>query len=192
MARINLLPWRDELRQEKKKEFFTVLVGFGILGVLCGYVWISSVQGAIDDQQSRNKRLENEIAALEEQVKEIQELKQRKAELLDRMEVIQDLQYTRPVIVHYFDELVRVVPEGVSLITLSREGDNFSITGMAESYNRISSLLRNLEGSEWFDEANMSTIDEQEDVDLGTAVQQFSMTVRASTPDKEEDQGASS
>lgn len=182
MARINLLPWRDELRQEKKKEFFTVLIGFCVLGLLCGYVWVSTVQGSIDDQMSRNNRLQKEIQALEAQVVEIKNLKQRRAELLDRMKVIQDLQYTRPVIVHYFDEIARAVPKGVYLTTLKRTGNNISIEGAAESYNRISSLLRNLEESEWFENANMSTIDEQEDKESGTAVQRFRMTVTATVP----------
>jgi len=187
MANINLLPWRDEERQEKKKEFFTVLIGFCILGLLCGYVWVSSVQSSIDNQASRNQLLQSEIAKLEDQVQEIAELKKRKAELLDRMKVIQDLQYTRPIIVHYFDEIVKAVPKGIYLISLSRKGDQLSIVGAAESLNRISSLMRNFEESEWFEGASMSTIDELSDKDSGSQTQKFEMTVNAAVPARKDD-----
>lgn len=187
MARINLLPWRDAERQEKKKEFFTVLVGFCILGLLCSYVWVTAVQGAIDNQNARNTRLESEIDALEEQVAEIQQLKQRRAELLDRMKVIQDLQGTRPVIVRYFDELVRAVPEGVYLTALERDGDVLTINGVAESLNRISSLMRNLESSDWYTEASISTIDEIVSDDDNPA-QDFEMTVNAAVPGQEDEE----
>ncbi|GAB1261708.1 PilN domain-containing protein [Aurantivibrio plasticivorans] len=185
MANINLLPWRDAKRQEKKKEFFTVLGGFAILGVLCAYVWISAVQGTIDNQNSRNNMLQSEIDALQKQVAEIQELKKRRAELLERMKVIQDLQGTRPVIVRYFDELVRAVPEGVYLTSLSRGQGTLNIEGAAESLNRISSLMRNLENSEWFNGANMSKIDESADNASGSSVQKFTMTVNTTAPKKE-------
>ncbi|MGI1679168.1 MAG: PilN domain-containing protein [Cellvibrionaceae bacterium] len=187
MSNINLLPWRDEERQEKKKEFFTILIGFCILGLVCGYTWVSSVQGSIDNQSSRNQLLQSEIAKLEDQVKEIEELKKRKAELLDRMKVIQDLQYTRPVIVHYFDEIVKAVPKGIYLTELSRKGDQLSIVGAAESLNRISSLMRNFEESEWFEGASMSTIDELSDKDSGIQEQKFKMTVNAAVPAKKDD-----
>jgi len=190
MARINLLPWRDELRQEKKKEFITVLIGFCVLGLLCGYVWVSTVQASIDNQMSRNNRLQKEITALEAQVAEIKDLRKRKEELLARMKVIQDLQYTRPVIVHYFDEIVRAVPKGVYLTTLKRSGNTITIEGAAESYNRISSLLRNLDGSEWFDGATMSTIDEQEDKESGTAIQRFRMTITTTVPKDQQEENS--
>lgn len=179
MARINLLPWRDELRQEKKKEFFTVLGGFCILGVLCGYVWVGSVQGSIDNQNSRNNMLQKEINALEQQVAEIKELKERRAQLLERMKVIQDLQGTRPVIVRYFDDLVRAVPDGVYLTKLVRSGQQISVEGVAESHSRISSLMRNLDESDWFTDPNMSTISAGD----GQA-QKFSMSVGAAVPEQ--------
>lgn len=180
MARINLLPWRDEQRQEKKKEFFTVLGGFCILGVLCGYVWVSGVQSSIDNQNSRNSRLGEEIAALEKQVNEIKDLKKRRAELLDRMKVIQDLQGTRPVIVRYFDELVRAVPEGLWVVNLKRTGELISIQGIGESTQRVSALMRNLDSSEWFKDANVSSLTASP-AD-GDQAQRFNVTVRTAVP----------
>lgn len=187
MARINLLPWRDEERQEKKKEFFTVLGGFCILGLLCGYVWVSTVQGSIDNQNSRNSMLQKEIDALQQRVAEIQELKQRRAQLLERMEVIQNLQGTRPVIVRYFDDMVRSVPDGVYLTRLTRTGDRLNIDGIAESHSRISAYMRNLDDSDWFTDPNMATISVA--ADEGEQAQKFSMTVGAAVPKQDDAEG---
>jgi len=183
MARINLLPWRDEQRQEKKKEFFTVLAGFCILGVLCGYVWVSTVQGAIDNQNTRNKRLQDEIAVLQKQVNEIQDLKKRKEELLARMKVIQDLEGTRPVIVRYFDELVRAIPDGLWITNLRRDGEILNIQGVGESTQRVSTLMRNLDSSEWFTNANVTSLS-QSPAD-GEQAQRFNVTVRTAVPDQD-------
>jgi type IV pilus assembly protein PilN len=187
MARINLLPWRDEKRQEKKKEFFTVLTGFCILGVLCGYVWVGTVQGSIDRQNSRNSLLQKEINALQKKVAEIKELKERRVQLLKRMKVIQDLQGTRPVIVRYFDGLVRAVPDGVYLTQLTRAGDQIKIDGVAESHSRISAFMRNLDESDWFNDPNMATISVAPGE--GEQAQKFSMTVGAAVPKQEEAEG---
>lgn len=187
MARINLLPWRDELRQEKKQEFFTVLGGFAILGALCGYLWVSGVQGSIDSQNNRNKLLEREISALQDQVREIQDLRKRRAELLERMKVIQDLQGTRPVIVRYFDGFVRAVPDGVYLTSLARSSDRFNIEGIAESHSRISTFMRNLDESDWFTDPSVSTISAA--MDQGGQAQRFSMTVFATVPEDDAEGG---
>lgn len=187
MARINLLPWRDEERQEKKKEFFTVLGGFCVLGLLCGYVWVSTIQGSIDNQNSRNSLLQKEIDGLQQRVAEIQELKKRRAQLLERMEVIQNLQGTRPVIVRYFDDMVRSVPDGVYLTRLIRTGDRISIDGVAESHSRISAFMRNLDESDWFTDPNMATISVA--ADEGEQAQKFSMTVGAAVPKQDDAEG---
>lgn len=181
MAKINLLSWRDEQRQEKKKEFFTVLVGFGVLGLICGFLWVTSVKDAIAGQNSRNLLLQTEIDILQEEVAEIQELKKRRAELVDRMRVIQNLQGLRPVIVRYFDSLVRAVPDGVHLTLLTRGGNQIDIEGIAESPNRISAFMRNLDESEWFESANVSTI--RLAPEAGEQAQQFRMSIATVVPD---------
>lgn len=184
MARINLLPWRDEQRQIKKNEFFSVIGGVCILGVLCGYVWVSSVQGSIDNQNARNARLTTEIDALQKQVNEIKDLKKRKTELLDRMKVIQDLEGTRPVIVRYFDEMARAVPEGLWITNLRRSGDVISVQGVGESTQRVSAFMRNLDGSEWFQDSNVSSLDASPA--NGEQAQQFNVTVKTAVPDQNE------
>ncbi len=183
MAKINLLPWRDEFRQEKKKEFTTIFVGVCIAAAFAAYMWVGMVEGAIDNQNSRNGLLEQEIAALEEQVKEIQELKRRKAELIDRMRVIQDLQGTRPVIVRYFDELVRAVPDGIFIRVLSRKGNVISIEGVTESNNRVSAFMRRLDASEWFTTPNLNSVTAAEQ--FGEQASEFRLTINTTMPGDE-------
>ncbi len=185
MANINLLPWRDQYRQEKKQEFITILVGVCAAAAFIAYLWISSIQGSIANQTSRNSLLQTEISALEKQVVEIKELKKRRSELLDRMKVIQDLQGTRPVIVRYFDELARSVPDGVYLTLLVRKGSVINIEGIAESNNRVSSMMRNLDQSEWFSSPNLTSVSSASKEE-GEQANKFKMTVVTSAP-KESD-----
>ncbi|MEM9102030.1 MAG: PilN domain-containing protein [Pseudomonadota bacterium] len=161
MANINLLPWRDELRQERKKEFINILVlavalaAMSMMGVRTVY------QNKVDVQKERNDILTTEIALLDKKIKEIKELEQQKQELINRMEIIQDLQQSRPLIVRLFDELVRIVPDGVFLDTLERKGQNLSITGKTESNPRVASFMRNVENSLWIQNASLKNITQE-------------------------------
>ncbi len=187
MARINLLPWREEYRQEKKKEFVTQLVGVCILAALIAFVWIKAVDGAIESQQGRNNTLKNEISKLEEQVKEIQDLKKRRQELLDRMKVIQDLQGTRPVIVRYFDEFARAVPDGIYITSLKRTGNILEIEGVSESNNRVSDFMRRLDASEFFADANLKAV--KSDPKVGSEADTFSLQINMVLPSEENSNG---
>src|SRR5690606_18758320 len=132
MAKINLLPWRDVYRKEKKDQFVAVLIAVLLASCLGAYLWMSSVESAIENQNARNRLLETHIAELQKQVDEIQQLQKIREDLLARIKVIQDLEGTRPVIVRFFDEFVRAVPDGVYLSLVSRVGELFSIEGIAE------------------------------------------------------------
>src|SRR5688572_30768251 len=137
MAKINLLPWRQVYREEKKREFLGIIAVVFAVAALGAYTWISSVEASIENQNSRNRLLEQEIVKLEAQVKEISELKKVRDDLLARIKVIQDLEGTRPVIVRYFDDFVRAVPDGVYITLMDRKGTLITIEGVAESYNRV-------------------------------------------------------
>ncbi len=180
MARINLLPWREAYRQEKKKEFIGILVGVLILAGLVAYLWVSSIQSSISDQQSRNRLLKTEISALEAAVVEIQQLREKREQLLARMRVIQDLEGKRPVIVRYFDEMVRAVPDGVYLNRMERQGEVILLEGIAESNNRVSSFMRNLDESDWFAAPNLSSVTAAPE--QGEQANAFRMSVRTSAP----------
>lgn len=183
MAKINLLPWREAYRKEKKDQFVAILIGVFIISALLAYLWISSVESAIENQHSRNRLLETEIAVLEKQVQEIAELKKVRDDLLTRIKVIQDLEGTRPVIVRYFDEFVRAVPDGVHLSLIARVGDIISMEGIAESTNRVSSLMRNLEQSDWFASPNLTSVTAAPAE--GEQASSFKMTVRTSAPQEQ-------
>jgi type IV pilus assembly protein PilN len=189
MANINLLPWRDEFRKEKQQEFITVIVGVAILTAVVSYIWVSAVNGMIANQNSRNQILQVEIQALDKRVVEIQELKKRRSELLERMKVIQGLQGKRPLIVRYFDELVRAVPEGVYLTTLGRTGEQVLIEGISESNVRVSSLMRNLDESAWFSSPNLSSV--KAEPEYGEQASGFKLTFTTAVPADNNDQEGS-
>jgi len=188
MAKINLLPWREAYRKEKKDQFIVILVGVFIVAAFVAYLWVSGVESAIDNQNARNRLLETEIAVLEKQVQEIAELKKVRDDLLTRIKVIQDLEGTRPVIVRYFDEFVRAVPDGVYLNSIVRSGEIISIEGIAESTNRVSSLMRNLDQSDWFAAPNLTSVTAAPAE--GEQANSFKMTVRTSAPQDQADAAA--
>jgi type IV pilus assembly protein PilN len=159
MARINLLPWREELRKEQTRQFVSMMAISAIFTaaiVLLVYVNIAKM---IDSQNYRNNMLTSEIAKLEEQLKQIAELESTKAQLLSRMEIIQSLQQKRPQVVHVFDEIVRTLPEGIYLTNLKQQGDNFEFTGISESNGRVSAYMRNIEASEWMKNPRLKVIE---------------------------------
>ena len=180
MAKINLLPWRQVYREEKKREFLGIIAVVFAVAALGAYTWISSVEASIENQNSRNNLLEQEITKLEAQVKEISELKKVRDDLLARIKVIQDLEGTRPVIVRYFDDFVRAVPDGVYITLMDRKGTSITIEGVAESYNRVASFMRNLDASDWFASPNLTSVTAAPDE--GEQASKFKMTVQTSAP----------
>lgn len=180
MAHINLLPWREWEREQRKNEFLVrmllvVLVGAAIVFAVGWYL-----EKAIETQNQRNQFLQTKISALDTRIAEIKNLQQERQQLLDRMRVIQELQGNRPVIVHVFDELVRTLSKGVYYKSLKMEGNTINITGVAESNNRISSLMRNLNNSEWFSEPNLKGI--KENADAGAQASDFTLIVVQTNP----------
>lgn len=149
MPRINLLPWRDELRKERQQRFIGLAVGAAAVGAIAVFVARSYTIGLIEYQQQRNQFLKEEIALLDAQIGEIQELETLRDRLLARMNIIEQLQRSRPEIVHLFDELVRTLPEGVHLKRITQTGSRLKIEGVAQSSTRVSALMRNIDGSDW-------------------------------------------
>ncbi|MEQ8857089.1 MAG: PilN domain-containing protein [Pseudomonadales bacterium] len=185
MARINLLPWREWERERKRKEFLGNLAGVfvGAIVLVLAAGWY--LDGEIENQQSRNGFLEREIAVLDEKILEIQNLQKTRDELLARMRVIQELQGNRPVIVRIFDELVRTLAKGVHFKKLDMKGNRLTVDGVAESNNRISSLMRNLDNSDWFASPNLKTIKEDpKNVEYGAQASTFNLTFVQTNPNK--------
>ncbi len=186
ITRINLLPWREELRQEQKKQFgiLTVLMMF-LAAAIIGLIHLQMVT-KIDYQLSRNSFMSSEISKLDKEIAEISELRKVRRSLVERMEVIQDLQRSRPSIVHLFTEIVKTVPNGVYLESLTQTGDNLLMNGQAESNARVSTYMRNLDASDWLKAPNLNVI-EIEDIKVNR-ISTFTLTVKQTSPDANEDE----
>lgn len=182
MAKINLRPWRDELRKERQQEYLAIL---GVVAIAAfGIYWLVSgaYQGAIDTQRKRNQYLEVQSKAMDEKIAEIRELQDKRNQLLDRMKLIQDLQGNRPVIVRVFDELARITPEELFFERIVVSGNMFSLNGRASSNQQISQLMRNFDGSQWFKTPNLLGVD----ANKGN-YNKFDMTVLQTSPLLEEE-----
>jgi len=149
MPRINLLPWRESERKRKRQEFFLSLGAGVATAALVALLGQWQMSASIQHQEDRNSLLTKEIAELDKQIEEINGLDAQKQRLLARMEIIETLQRSRPEIVHVFDEVVRILPEGVYLTYLKQTGTKFELRGIAQSSTRVSSLMRNIDSSEW-------------------------------------------
>ena len=187
MAQINLLPWREERRQTQKKDFLIsialVLVLGGALVMLADLV----VNGQIDHQNSRNQYLVKNIKVLDKAVAEIRDLQKRRNQLLDRMQVIQELQGNRPIIVRVLDQLVRTVPDGVFYKKLTTKKKRITISGIAESNNRVSSLMRRLSASDWLAGSNLDVVNAAPK--FGDQANMFKLSVTILPPKIEENSG---
>lgn len=150
MAKINLLPWREELRKQQLREF-AVVMGFVVfVAVVLSFSLKALREQAVDDQRGRNGFIEQQIAGMDEDIKAIEELQKRRDELIERMNVIQGLQGNRPIIVHVFEQFSTSLPDGIYYTTIKQAGEKFEVTGYAESNNRIANMMRSLDGSPWF------------------------------------------
>jgi type IV pilus assembly protein PilN len=147
MPRINLLPWRALQRKERQRNFAVAAVAAVILGGLVMLLVNTVIQGRIDHQNARNQRLQQEIAVLDNQIREIRNLRLRKERLLARMEAIDELQRARPEAVYLFDQVVEITPAGVYLTEFTQNGRNLLFRGVAESSTRVSALMRNIAAS---------------------------------------------
>ncbi len=168
-----------------QRQFLVILAGMAVMGGLLVFLADRFVTGQIADQNGRNDYLKQHIAELDAQVREIRELEKRRAELLERMEIIQGLQGTRPVIVRIFDETVRTLPDGAFFLSMDRKDKIVQVKGKAESNNRVSSLMRRLDSSEWFAEPNLTTVSAAPD--FGEQGSNFELSFKITTPDKEKE-----
>ena len=155
---INLLDWRKARRERRKKEFIATMgAGVAVAGglVLAGWMLVS---GQLEYQQARNEYLRVQIKEMDQKIKEIQELERVRSNLLARMRVIEELQASRSASVHFFDELVNTLPEGVSLTGVKQQGGLVSLDGIAVSNGRISTYMKNLDASPWFADPRLVVI----------------------------------
>ncbi|MCY1161022.1 Fimbrial assembly protein (PilN) [compost metagenome] len=157
MAKINLLPWRDELREKRKKEFIAICIGAALIGVLAVALAWFYYNHKLEDQEQANQLITSTNQNLDVQLKSLEGLEKQRDAIIERMKLIQGLQGQRPIAVRLIDEMVRVTPTNLYITKFARTGDKFTIEGKAESPNTVAEFLRNLEASPWYRNAFMNS-----------------------------------
>ncbi len=187
MAKINLLPWREALKKEHQRQFAFMAVGSAVFMVLIiVYVHIH-FSGLIAQQNNRNSFLQKEIESVEKDIVAIKSLEADKQNLLARMNIIQQLQGSRPEIVHLFDESAKTLPEGVFLTKLNRTGSTVKVEGVADSNANVSTLMKNLDASQWMKGPRLDVIDSSKKEFDGLSW--FNLRVGQTRPAKDDEKG---
>ena len=159
MPSINLLPWREEERKKRQRDFGVAMAGAVVAGIAVIVATMFVYSQKISAQDSRNARLQAEIVEIEKKIVEIDNLERQKERLLARMEIIEQLQKSRPEIVHLFDEIVRQLPEGVYLTGMSQSGTRIELRGVAQSSTRVSALMRQIDASDWLSDPEVERVE---------------------------------
>ncbi|MDH7453211.1 PilN domain-containing protein [Luteimonas composti] len=186
MARINLLPWRAERRKQRQKEFGAMLGLAALAGLLLWFLFNMYYNAQIDGQKERNRFLEQEIAEVDKKIVEIEALDRQRARLLARKDVIEQLQANRSQMVHLFDSLVRTIPDGVILTGIKQEGEKLTLEGRSQSNSRVSTYMRNLEGSGWMTKPDLSIIEARDGV--AGLPYAFTLSVQLANPNAPRDE----
>ena len=178
MPSINLLPWREERRKLRQQTFQLRLVLAAIAGiVVLALIWLV-LSSAISNQNERNAYLNSQIQQIDKQIADIKTLQQQKAQLLARMNIIEQLQESRMAVVHLFDQLVKTLPPGIYLTQVSQRGDQIDIQGVAESSARVSTYMRNIDASPWMSDPNLQVVQKDSRIDFGVRAQQFTVNAK--------------
>jgi type IV pilus assembly protein PilN len=185
MPRINLLPWREEERKKRQRDFGVALAGGTVAAIVVVLGTMFVYSNMISNQEARNERLSDEIAQLEKSIQEIDGLERQKERMLARMEIIEQLQKSRPEIVHLFDEMARQLPEGVYLTGMTQTGSEVEVRGVAQSSTRVSALMRQVDSSEWMTDPQVERV---ETTSAGSSRQAFFVVnMKQETPGSNEE-----
>jgi type IV pilus assembly protein PilN len=188
MPRINLLPWRDELRAQRRNQFYMAMggaFGFAALTVLIGVLLMN---GIISSQGDRNKLLQEEITLLDKRIAEINDLEDKKDRLVARMKIIEQLQQSRPEVVHLFEDLARSLPDGVYLNSVKQTGSKLEIKGSAESNTRVSAFMRNIDKSQWLENPDLQVVEVKGNGTKGSRASEFTVFAKQVRIQQEEEE----
>jgi type IV pilus assembly protein PilN len=158
MPRINLLPWREGQRKERKLAFAVAMGIAGVAACVTAFFAYLMMGSMIQAQVRRNDQLRTEIKAVDKQIEEINNLESAKQKFIARMKIIEQLQRSRPEIVHVFDEIVRTLPDGVYLTSVKQNAAKLKFEGVAQSSTRVSSFMRNIDGSDWLKNPELEVV----------------------------------
>ena len=182
MPRINLLPWRDEERKERKLKFLVALGGAAVAAFLTAFVGYLLMDSMVSAQVARNDKLNEEIAELDKQIEKINSLEADKARFIARMEVIEKLQRSRPEIVHVFDEIAKQLPDGVYLTGITQTGTRLKFEGVAQSSTRVSAFMRNIDGSSYLKDPDLEVVETKSENAIGARFVLFARQSGAEQP----------
>lgn len=188
MPRINLLPWRDEERKERKLKFLVALGGAAVAACLTAFVGYLLMDSMVSAQEARNSRLAEEIVILDKQIEKINSLEAEKARFIARMEVIEKLQRSRPEIVHIFDEISKQMPDGVYLTAITQTGTRLKFEGVAQSSTRVSTFMRNIEASNYLKNPDLELVETKKENVVGASFVLYAD--QAGAPDEAEQEKA--
>ena len=169
MPRINLLPWRDQQRKERKLAFFVALGGAGLGALIAAFAGYLLFKSMIGSQEQRNDRLRAEIKTVDRQIEEINDLETQKQRFIARMQVIEKLQRSRSEVVHLFDEIARTMPDGTYLTAFKQEGKHLKFEGVAQSSTRVSTFMRNISGSQWMKDPELEVVESKPGATVGNS-----------------------
>ena len=158
MARINLLPWRDDRRQIRKREFWTQMGVAAALSVLAVFGGMMFMDKQNELQEANNAFLAAEIAKLDAKIVEIQAMEKSKAKLLKKKEIIENLQGDRSLMVHIFEQMARTIPDGVALNAIKQTSDSIQLDGKAQSEARVAQYMRNLDDSPYLKDPDLNIV----------------------------------
>ncbi len=179
MPRINLVPWREAERKRKRQEFGVGAVAALMFAAVIAFAVNWQMQSAIDEQMERNQYLTGQIAELDKQIAEILDLEQQKQRLQARIQVIEQLELSRPEIVHVFDQLVRTTPDGIYLVSVKQNNRKIELKGVAQSSTRVASYMRNIDASEWLKDPALEILETKGTTDAGS---QFTLNATQENP----------
>jgi type IV pilus assembly protein PilN len=189
MPRINLLPWRDEERKERKLKFMVALGGAALGACVVAGIGYMMMDSMVSGQDARNARLKDEIAILDRKIEKINSLEADKARFIARMGVIEKLQRSRPEIVHVFDEISKQIPDGVYLTAMTQTGTRLKFEGVAQSSTRVSTFMRNIDGSSYLKNPELDIVQTSADKNVvGAAFILFADQAGATATEAEEAQ----
>lgn len=178
MANINLLPWREEAREKRKRDYTGALVLVFLASCLVAYAALGFIGILKDDQRQRNAYLTSEISLLDSQIKEIRSITERKKDIERRTDIILGLQQSRNLPTHVLDELVRVVPAGIYFSNIEKQNGMIFVEGLSESNNHVTNMMRRIESSNWLSDATPQQVKIGENT--SRLLQKFSMQISIS------------
>lgn len=186
MPRINLLPWRDEQRKERKLSFFAGMGGAVVAAAIAAFAAGLAFSSMISGQEQRNERLRTEITTLDKEIEKINNLEQQKQKFIARMQIIEKLQRSRPEIVHVFDEVVRTIPDGTYLTSVKQTDKKLKLDGVAQSSTRVSSFMRSIDSSQWLRNPELEVVETKPNQPLGSSFTMYADQVSTAGSDEKD------